>query len=933
MKQWNNTFMHIQNKFNPMVKKLLYSSVFLLSTSAFYYAQDASIKGKIDSSDKQQFQDIEILAEGTNYTTKPDENGYFILPELPNNKNYLLIIRRSGYEDTKIPVEVSNAEKNLGNIHLIGDKISEIEGVQITTQKRLQNSYEVPITVSAVNGKLLDNLNLHQMDEMAAFIPGMQIQLQSPNNPGYVIRGITSDDGDSRSQPRVSVFQDGVSISRSRASVVELYDMERVEVAKGPQGTLFGRGAEIGAIHLIQNKPQKVFGAEINAGYGAYNNFFITGHLNTPFSEKLANRLAVYYETRDGFNANLSGGRLNGKGVFAIRNSTKLWANPNTEATLILNYQRDDYPGTSFKNNQYAPADGDTDPNTFADLEQGKNLYIKRDVGGGTLLIDHTFNDKWKLNSITGFRAFNSDESFDADGTAAPILWVSEIAKGTQLSQEFRFNYDDHNKFRGFLGASFFYENSTQEVPMRINQKALYTAYIAPLLTSQLTSQFGTLGTSLGLSSAQVQALQSQLEQIMVVPTIMTDGQVNMADNLPNLQPFAISLVNTLMGGTLPDGITWSQLVASGMLPSSIPDELIGLITVMDGSEIEEDHYETSINKGINSAYEIFADGTYDLTDNFKITAGLRGSYEYQKGGYYSPSSNPASIFGILLNDGSPNLLNPVSDEWIYASKDYFSYVGRIALNYLFNKNNIYASVSRGRRPGVITILPSETTYLKPEIVYSYEIGIKGIIARNKLSYEFNTYYYDWNHFQTSSYQVVEGTITPTYLSDDGGKAHTFGIETSLRYKIAPQIEIFGNYSYIDGKFNETDENGNAQEYAGNRFRLTPKNSFAMGIDANFRVSDNAAIYLRPNYNYKSGVYFEDDNREDLYQKGYGLMNFTAGYTFRVGKTHYDIGAFGKNIFDTKYIIDAGNSGDTIGFPTYVGGTRSIIGGQLKVTF
>lgn len=103
----------------------------------------------------------------------------------------------------------------------MSDRSVALGEVVVSTQRRNQSSVEVPVAVSVVSGDLLDKMNIRQMDEMAEFVPGMQIQLQTPNNPGYVIRGITSDNGDSRSQPRVSVFQDGVSISRSRASVEE----------------------------------------------------------------------------------------------------------------------------------------------------------------------------------------------------------------------------------------------------------------------------------------------------------------------------------------------------------------------------------------------------------------------------------------------------------------------------------------------------------------------------------------------------------------------------------------------------------------------------------------------------------------------------------------------------------------------------------------
>lgn len=154
--------------------------------------------------------------------------------------------------------------------------------VVVTTQKKKQRILEIPVAVSAVTGSMMDNLNFHQLDDVAQFTPGVQIQLQSPNNPGYVIRGVTSDDGEAYSQPRVSVFMDGVPTSRSRASAVELFDLERMEVAKGPQGTLFGRGAEIGGISIIRHKPVDKLAGELSLNYGSYNQRQATGFINTP---------------------------------------------------------------------------------------------------------------------------------------------------------------------------------------------------------------------------------------------------------------------------------------------------------------------------------------------------------------------------------------------------------------------------------------------------------------------------------------------------------------------------------------------------------------------------------------------------------------------------------------------------------------------------
>lgn len=131
--------------------------------------------------------------------------------------------------------------------------------------------------------------------------------------------------------------------------------------------------------------------------------------------DKMANRFAFDYDARDGFIKNLAGGRLNGKSAIAFRNSTA-WRMYNTSIDLVLDYQHDSYPGTSFRT-EFPGFNVSTDPNAPASLDMGKGLFIHRNVGGGTLLINHSFNSNLTLSSITGVRAFNSDEKFDAYGT------------------------------------------------------------------------------------------------------------------------------------------------------------------------------------------------------------------------------------------------------------------------------------------------------------------------------------------------------------------------------------------------------------------------------------------------------------------------------------------------------------------------------------
>jgi outer membrane receptor protein involved in Fe transport len=641
-----------------------------------------------------------------------------------------------------------------------------LKEVVVSVQKRNQSSLEVPVAVSALSGLDLIALDVRQFDELSEYIPGMQMQLQSPNNPGYVIRGVTSDDGDSRSQARVSIFQDGISISRSRASAVELFDLDRIEVVKGPQGTLFGRGAEIGALHIIRKKPTNALEGEVTLGYGSYNRKLVDGFINTPIlKNKLLNRFSFTFEDRDGFIKNRSGGTLNGKNTFALRNSTRLFAGENTLVDLVLDYQRDNYPGTSFKNRQYAPAGGDTSPNTMADLEQGENLYIKRNLGGAGLFISHDLNHAWKFNSISGFRAFNSDESFDADGTASPLMWISEIEEGKQFSQEFRFNYTNNRNFNGFAGVSYFYENSSQDVPLRINEQAFYTAYSSGLLNGMFSSLFSTDIANL------------------LFPNIpaLSNGKFNSVENLPDIRKTLEQLYSQHLGMPL----TLEQAFAS--LPATERQQLIGMIDLLSNQPINAYHEEGYENTATNHAAEIFADGTWQITKQLGLTAGLRLSYEHQEGTYEAAASKQPSFLGML--NGSPNLLCAVSDGKIADAKNYYSLVMRTALNYMIGQNNLYASLSRGRRPGVVYVLPEGTTFLSPEIIWSYEAGVKGILFDRRLSYDLSAFYYDWSHFQSASLRVPEGALVAEYLPDDAGNSgNAIGFPTF----IAGNPAVFG---------------------------------------------------------------------------------------------------------------------------------------------
>jgi outer membrane receptor protein involved in Fe transport len=196
------------------------------------------------------------------------------------------------------------------------DGSTQVQAVVVTAQKREQDPINVPITLTAYTGVFLDKLGVQDIHDLSLLTPGFFLQNQSVNDPGLVMRGITTDSTDPTQEPRVSIYLDGVSISQIDAAAIELFDLQRVEVAKGPQTTLFGRAALTGAVNIIENKATEAgFDWSLHAEGGNYNYGLIEGMVNIPISDSFAIRIAGRDKVRDGYIDDVIGGpALNGPG-------------------------------------------------------------------------------------------------------------------------------------------------------------------------------------------------------------------------------------------------------------------------------------------------------------------------------------------------------------------------------------------------------------------------------------------------------------------------------------------------------------------------------------------------------------------------------------------------------------------------------------------
>ena len=349
----------------------------------------------------------------------------------------------------------------------------------VTTQKIEQRALDVPITISAVSGERIRELGVTDLDELSYYTPGLLIQEQSANNPGVVIRGITSDSGSAQEGPRITLYYNGVDISRSRGSYQAIYDLERVEVVKGPQATLFGTASAVGAISLVSAKPRAGFEAEVRGGYGNFNQTLLGGFINAG-SDVLAVRLAGEWRTRDGYVENLSPNQdkeLYAQNQLGLRASLRWTPTDDLTVDLIGTYDQQRNGGTPFISNTFpafAGAPGGA-ANAFRNANLGgfpagaaalgdDQLGLNREVYDLNLTLDYQFEDDWSFTTVNGYREFDSREVFDADGSAAPFLEFAEIAQGWQVNHEGRFTYSG-DKLRASFGWNAFIEDGLQNVP------------------------------------------------------------------------------------------------------------------------------------------------------------------------------------------------------------------------------------------------------------------------------------------------------------------------------------------------------------------------------------------------------------------------------------------------------------------------------------
>ena len=333
-------------------------------------------------------------------------------------------------------------------VSLASTQTLSLEEIVVTAQHRQQLLLEVPVAITVLDGEQLKQQGINDIEGMVRLTPGLSGWEQGASTPIYAIRGISSNSFGIGGEASVAVIVDDAYVGRINSTSATLLDLERVEVLKGPQGTLFGRNASAGAILVHQNKPVDTSSAEIQLAAGDNQRRDAALTVNLPLSDRWFVRANGFYFNDDGDATNIIynkpvGDEMTTGGKLALR-----YLHQALDITLSYADQTTKTGGLGYEtlSPELAAAGGVT-ANPFNDkLATDIDTYDKVSNRDALLRLGWAINDQLSLLSITAYHENESPNLFDVDGSAVFLTSAGFIERDSEtLSQEFRFNGSHQN--------------------------------------------------------------------------------------------------------------------------------------------------------------------------------------------------------------------------------------------------------------------------------------------------------------------------------------------------------------------------------------------------------------------------------------------------------------------------------------------------------
>ena len=726
------------------------------------------------------------------------------------------------------------------------------EVVVIATPKENNRLRQQPISATSFSQGDMRNNSVTSVKSLSGLVPNLFIpDYGSKLTTSVYVRGI----GSRINTPAVGLYVDNIPFIDKSAFDFNYSDIERIDVLRGPQGTLYGRNTMGGLIRVFTKSPFSYQGTDISLGAATYNNYKASVNHYHRISDKFAFSAGAFYEHEGGFFENVArnnekidksdevGGRM--RAIWLPKDNLKL--------DFTVNYEYSNQGGYPYQLTSLSETDI-----YYQDLkgDLGKVAYnnecgYMRHLLNGGLNLEHQA-DNFILSSVTGFQYLKDEMNLDQDFTRKNVYTMSQRQNSKTLSEEIVLKSKPGRRWQWTTGVSGFYQWLNTEGPVTFHED--------------------------GISSLMEDNVNGIFKKIKEEKPMMPDMSLDITDE------------NILIGGNFK-----SPMLSIGIYhQSTINDIFIDGLSFTAGLRMEYERYwldynsnsninfdfkiavmpkpfeglssSPSVNGKINHDYiQLLPKSAlqYDFTKSNNIYASV--SKGYRSGGYniqmFSEIVQGEMINGMIttLDENSHGMVSQMGGDKIP--------------HYEFNIQ--------------------ETTMYKPEYSWNYEIGSHMTMFDGRLQADVAAFYMDTHDQQISRFAASGlGRITV-----NAGKSRSIGGELALKAQITDAFSINGNYGYTHATFTDyvvSDE----VNYNGNYVPFVPEHTFTVGGQYIFRMKSGAwldNIMLNANYKGAGRIYWTEQN--NAYQNLYGTLNGRIS----LNKGNGQIGIWINNALNTEY--------------------------------
>jgi iron complex outermembrane receptor protein len=749
-----------------------------------------------------------------------------------------------------------------------------LEVIQVTAQKRVNSLQETPIAISAFSRTMLDDQDIEDALDIQFAVPNLMVSRSS----GYSVRGVGNNAVASTADPGMGVHMNGVYI-RANAIQNEFYDLESVEVLRGPQGTLFGRNTTSGVLNSLTRRPSDMFEGALTTEIATFNGLRTKGYFNIPLSDTVLQRFAFNTVKRDGYTENVAENvgfdTLDGRDQWSVRSSTSFEFSEKATGFLFAQYfqensDRSIVTGVLCKSDPVLGCDNsETLASEFPNTSHTDGALANGGLSGLLGALGYGLRDNFYNTNLDGSVRSNPSDPRQVRMDTQPKYYTDDLL----VSFEFNYEFGDYV----FTSVSAYHDRKV-DADSADGADGMLTpqTLLLPSGRTELTTRHSTVRTDFAASTQKSQEFR--------VASYL-DGPFNFTTGAYYFDYDGESLVNFYL----------PELTAvTGYL--GLPDEL-GTFSFQS-----PDITTTS--------WAIFGEGYYDINDDLKLTVGLR--YTEEEKAVKTRTISPLSF------------LNPTFDldnSFVDGEGAWDEVTGKIGLSYdadfdMTDETLFFGTLSRGYKGGGINPGASESSFptFDPEYINSFEVGTKNTFAGRMFQANVTAFIYQYDGLQVGGI-LGDGTTFNTNVDAD-----VKGAEFEFVAAPIDGLRMNLNLSLLDSEINEefftspdisAASGSGPVNLKGNTLLFSPESSIQFGIQYTHGLTENWEIA------YRLQTFWQDEFYTRLYNIATDLQDSwqqtDLSVTVRSLDDVWEFEAFIKNASDEASVTGLGVDNSLVG--------------------